>query len=117
MVSKARPLCALPKKGSKTEKMHAKFAKWLLDYEDVVRKRDEMIAKAASFHNDLVLKIVKYCQHLKEEPVSQRSFGTYQTRCADVLKSLLRNHSLTYPMVMKAVCRADPWSRCGPFNP
>ncbi|OBZ80360.1 hypothetical protein A0J61_11591 [Choanephora cucurbitarum] len=110
------PVKQQAKKRSQTEKTHAKFAKWLSDYEDLVKKRDEMISKATRFHHDIVLEIVKYCQHLNEEPTTQRSFDSYQTRSADVVKSLLRNHSLIYPVVMKAVRKADPWSRSGPFD-
>ncbi|KAI8327215.1 hypothetical protein BD560DRAFT_467353 [Blakeslea trispora] len=105
-----------PRKRSQTEKTHAKFAKWLTDYEEVVNKRDDLVSKAARFHNEIILEIVKYCHHLNEEPVSQKSFDSYQTRRADVVKSLLRNHSLIYPAVMKAVRKADPWSRPGPFE-
>ena len=98
-----------------TPQTHAKFAKLLSDYKDVVNKRDEMIFKATRFHHDIVLEIAKYC-HLNEEPTTQRSFDSYQTRRADVVKPPLRNHSLIYPMVMKVVRKADPWSCSGPFD-
>ncbi|KAI8360676.1 hypothetical protein BD560DRAFT_437394 [Blakeslea trispora] len=110
------PTKQAPRKRSQTEKTHAKFAKWLTDYEEVVKKRDDLVSKAARFHQEIILEIVKYCHHLNEEPVSQKSFDSYQTRCADVVKSLLRNHSLIYPAVMKAVRKADPWSHPGPFE-
>ncbi|KAI8328097.1 hypothetical protein BD560DRAFT_441935 [Blakeslea trispora] len=105
-----------PRKRSQTEKTHAKFAKWLTDFEEVVKKRDDLVSKVARFYQEIILEIVKYCHYLNEEPVSQKSFDSYQTRRADVVKSLLRNHSLIYPAVMKPVRKADPCSRPGPFE-
>ncbi|KAI8323779.1 hypothetical protein EDC96DRAFT_581936 [Choanephora cucurbitarum] len=62
-------------------------------------------------YNQLVLEVIKYNHHLHEEPTTRRSLDTYQSRRADVVKSLLRNHSLIYPAVMKSLRRADTWTQ------
>ncbi|KAI8326295.1 hypothetical protein EDC96DRAFT_581703 [Choanephora cucurbitarum] len=80
-------------KRSSTEKTHAKFYKWLCEYQEMMKKRDDLIQKTNKFHDELVNETIKYCHHLHEEPTTQKSFDTYQTGRSNVVKSLLRRHS------------------------
>ncbi|KAI8326691.1 hypothetical protein EDC96DRAFT_550169 [Choanephora cucurbitarum] len=104
------------KKISATEKTHEKFRTWFKDHSTIIKKRDDLNIKAKRFYNELILEIIKYCHHLYEEPTTQRSYDTYLSCRADVVKSLQNGHSLIYPMVIKSVRRADHWSRTVPSD-
>ncbi|KAI8327189.1 hypothetical protein BD560DRAFT_442362 [Blakeslea trispora] len=79
-------------------------------------QRDELNKKAEDFLEQVVLETIKYCHHLFQEPTTKKSLSTYQFDRANVLKSILYDQFALYDVAMKAVRRADSWTRNASFE-
>ncbi|KAI8326836.1 hypothetical protein EDC96DRAFT_581197 [Choanephora cucurbitarum] len=99
------------KKMSATQKANNKFNTWYKEYTDIIKQRDALTRKAEDFLDQVVLETVKYCHHLFQQPTTKKSLSTYQFDRANVLKSILHDQFPLYDVAMKAVRRADSWTR------